>query len=297
MARRYPQEVHDFIRGNVAGRTTAELVEIVNARFGLDFTTSSMHAYKINHRLRSGTPCGKPRGAPSKVFPQPVVDYIRANYTGVGRKQMTERLNAEFGTSYTERQIGAFYKNHKLNSGLTGRFEKGHVPANKGKKGVCAPGIEKTQFKKGNLPGNTKPIGYERVSRDGYVEVKVKMRPSRTDCNDNFVFKHRLIWERTHGPIPPGCVVIFKDGNKRNFDPDNLALVTMAERLEMTRRGLFSTDADLTEAGIAVARVRTNTFKAKKRQKARSGKGARGANEPDRSGDLRQLGGNGHGKK
>ena len=67
-------------------------------------------------------------------------------------------------------------------------------------------------------------------------------------------------------------MVIFKDGNRRNFDPSNLALVTKAERLEMTRRGLFSTDAGITQVGIMVARVRTTIFKKKKVTKR--GKGA-----------------------
>lgn len=120
--------------------------------------------------------------------------------------------------------------------------------------------MRKDAFQEGNLPENTKPIGYERITKDGYVEVKVKMRPSRVDCNDNFVAKHRLIWEQLHGPIPDDCVVIFKDGDKQNFDPDNLALVTKAQRLQMSRRGLFSSDPELTEAGIMVARVQVAAF-------------------------------------
>lgn len=272
MARRYPREVHEFIAANVVGRTTRELASLVNARFNLDFTESMMHSYKTNHHLKSGTPCGLPAGHASNVFPQEIVDYIRKNYRGVGHKEMAARLNKQFGTAYTAEQVKGFYGNHKLNGGLTGRFEKGHIPPNKGKKGVCAPGCEKTQFKKGILPANTKPVGYERINRDGYVEVKIKMRPSRPDCNDNFVPKHRLIWEKAYGPIPSDCVVIFKDGNRRNFDLSNLALVTKAERLEMTRRGLFSTDADLTQTGIMVARVRTTVYKKKKAVK-KAGKG------------------------
>lgn len=261
MARRYPKEVHDFIAAHVVGCTTKDLTALVNERFGADlFTESSMNAYKSNHKLRSGTPSGLPKGHASEVFPQPVIDYIRANYNGVGNKEMAQRLNAEFGTHYTARQLNSYYKNHGLNSGLTGRFEKGHIPPNKGKKGVCAPGCEKTHFKKGNLPENTKPIGYERITKDGYVEVKVKMRPSRVDCNDNFVAKHRLIWEQLHGPIPDDCVVIFKDGDKQNFDPDNLALVTKAQRLQMSRRGLFSSDPELTEVGMMVAKVQVAAF-------------------------------------
>ena len=273
MARRYPKEVHDFIAANAAGRTTRELLSLVNARFGALFTESSLKAYKSNHKLKSGAPLGVPAGLPTKLFPQEVFDYILENYKGVGHTEMAARLNAQFGTSYTVQQLKAFYGNRKLDSGLTGRFEKGHVPVNKGKKGVCAPGCEKTQFKKGNLPGNTKPIGYERISKDGYVEVKIKMRPSRPDCNDNFVAKHRLIWEKLHGPIPEDSVVIFKDGDKRNFDPSNLALITKAQRLQMTRRGLFSSDAELTEAGIAIAKVQTAAFALKRKtQKRRTAK-------------------------
>lgn len=266
MAGRYPRKVHEFISENVAGRTTRELAALVNEKFGPLFTESSMNAYMRNHKLRSGTPPGIPVDLPTKLFPQAVRDYILANYKGTGHRAMTDLLNAEFGTNYTVVQIKAFYGRNKLDSGLTGRFEKGSVPPNKGKKGVCAPGCERTQFKKGALPANTKPIGYERISKDGYVEVKVKMRPSRPDCNDNFVAKHRLIWEQLHGTIPANSIIIFKDGDKSNFDPNNLALITKAERLEMNRHSLFTKDQKLTEVGIMVARV--NTMIHKKRKKA-----------------------------
>lgn len=268
MARRYPKEIHDFIKAHVAGRTTRDLVELVNSHFGEAlFSESSMKSYKTNHKLRSGTPCGCPKGHPSKAFPQHVVDYIRANYVGVGPSEMAERLKMEFGLEYSASQLKGFYGNHKLNSGVTGYFPKGHTPPNKGRKGVCPAGCEKGWFPKGNLPGNTKPIGYERISKDGYVEVKIKMRPSRPDCNDNFVAKHRLIWEQLHGPIPDDCVVIFKDGDKMNFDPENLALVTKAQRLQMTRRGLFSSDPEMTEVGMMIAKVQVAAFGRKRRNK------------------------------
>lgn len=40
---------------------------------------------------------------------------------------------------------------------------------------------------------------------------------------------HRIVWERTHGPLPPKSIVYFKDGNKNNFDPANLAVMPMRE--------------------------------------------------------------------
>lgn len=70
MARRYPREVHEFIAANVVGRTTRELVSLVNARFNLDFTESAMKSYKTNHHLKSGTPCGFPVGHTTSVSPE-----------------------------------------------------------------------------------------------------------------------------------------------------------------------------------------------------------------------------------
>jgi hypothetical protein len=253
---KYPPEIREYITANVAGHTAQELADMVNAEFGTELTKEQIKSAKANWHIKSGTPCGLPKGHASPEFPQEVGDYIRENYRGVGPKEMAQRLNDHFGSHYTASQIKGFYGNHKLNSGITGRFEKGIVPANKGKKGQCAPGCEKTFFQKGNLPHNTKPIGYERITRDGYIEVKIAMRPSRPDCNDNFVAKHRLVWEAANGPIPPGHVIIFLDGDTTNCELSNLQLVTQAENQMLNKRHLRSDDPDLTKSAIMVAKVR-----------------------------------------
>ena len=170
--RRYSEEVKEFIAANVKGITTKELAILVNTKFGTDFTDSKMKAYKSNYKLKSGTPGGWPKGTPSKQFPKEIKKFIEINYKGVGPKDMTDLLNITFGTNYTYNQINAYYKNHKLNSGITGRFTKGHIPANKGKKGVSYEGMKATQFKKGHRPANWVPIGTERTNRDGYVGGK-----------------------------------------------------------------------------------------------------------------------------
>ena len=177
--------------------------------------------------------------------------FIENNYKGNGPTAMTELVNKTFGTDYTKSQIRSYYKNHKLNSGVTGRFEKGHIPANKGQKGYCHPGSVKTQFKKGHIPVNHRSIGSERIdSKDGYILVKVA-EPN------TWKHKHRVLWEENNGPIPKGYVIIFKDGNKKNITLENLALVSRAEHLELTRSRLRSSNPELTQAGITVAKMRT----------------------------------------
>jgi hypothetical protein len=65
------------------------------------------------------------------------------------------------------------------NIGAPYRFTKGHVPANKGlRRPGWGPGrMKETQFRKGERQGRAvklyKPIGTERVSKDGYTERKI----------------------------------------------------------------------------------------------------------------------------
>jgi hypothetical protein len=79
------------------------------------------------------------------------------------------------------------------------------------------------------------------------------------------------VWEAAHGPIPPGHIVIFLDGDKTNCDLSNLRLVTQAEKQMLNKRGLRCESPELTESGIMVARVEVATRKRiKERRKARA---------------------------
>lgn len=259
--------MYEFAKKNVAGRTTRELASMISEHFGIEMTESKMRAYMKNHKLKNGNPTGRQKGQVTSLFPQDVIDYIVANHKGNGHQKMADLVNEKFGTKYTKGQIKAFYGRNKLNSGLTGRFEKGHVPANKGTHPPTRGRMAETQFKNGHLPHNTKPIGYERITRDGYIEVKIKMRPSSPLCNDNFVAKHYLVWEEANGPVPKGHKLTFLDGDKQNCSLDNLKLVTNAEHLEMTRLGLRSSDPKLTETGLLIAKANRACHDRKKKLK------------------------------
>lgn len=130
-----------------------------------------------------------------------------------------------------------------------------------------------TQFKSGNLPHNTKPIGYERLSREGYIEVKVKMRPSNQRCNDNFVPKHKLVWEAANGPVPEDCVITFKDGNKQNIALENLACITRGQNAIMNRGHIRCDNPDAFEACLAMADIKSAVSKRKKEVKRNGRKG------------------------
>ena len=185
----------------------------------------------------------------ARRFPKEVHEFIAANYVGVGPTEMTGRVNAEFGTNYTVKQLQNFYKRRRLDSGLTGRFKKGHVSPNKGNKGRCFVGCEKGWFKKGRAPHNKMPIGTVCKKHDGYLWRKIG------ESSREWKQEHLLVWEAANGPLPNGCLVGFKDGNKENVALENLMLLTKAENAQLNNRKLRFSDPEKTEVGLMIAKV------------------------------------------
>lgn len=257
--RKYSKEVKEFIENNVFGTTTKELVELVNAKFGTDFTESKMKSYKSNHKLKSGTPLGLPAGRPTELYPEEIREFIKENHVGVGPKDMADLLNKTFGKSYTRMQMKSYYGNNNINSGLDGKFERGHKSWNKGLKGVVTGGVQ-TQFKKGNKPHNRVPIGTERIDVDGYTYVKIQDGHG----NKNWKLKHVLIWESENGPVPQGHVIIFGNGNKNDLNKENLILISQKQLLIMNKNGLIRSDAELTKTGLIIADIYSKIHERKK---------------------------------
>jgi hypothetical protein len=120
------------------------------------------------------------------------------------------------------------------------QFKKGQVPANKGlrRPGWSVGRMTETQFKKGRPAQDARnyvPIGTEKVDRKRNVLV-------RKITDDPTLFPvarwrpvHVLVWEAHNGPIPEGHIVIFKQGKKTfvadEITIDRLELVTLAENL------------------------------------------------------------------
>ena len=79
-----------------------------------------------------------------------------------------------------------------------------------------------------------------------------------------------MVWEQANGPIPKSSVVIFGDGNKTNFDLDNLLLVKRCQLVRMNKVGLIFNDTEATRSGIVMADVLNRVGRLKKKYKIRS---------------------------
>ena len=187
--------------------------------------------------------------------------YLSEITLGRGYLEITEMMTAKFNYDYTKTQIAAAIKRYGLSTGRTGRFEKGRVPFNKGTKGLTS--ANSTSFKKGNVPHTYLPIGSESVTRDGYTIVKVSDEGTR---NQQWRPKHRLIWEKRHGPVPDGHAIVFGDGDKTNLSIDNLILVSRSQLSVMNTKKLIKNDVELTQAGANIAQLMLAINKAKKKK-------------------------------
>lgn len=146
--------------------------------------------------------------------------------------EIQDTFREKFGRCLTYEQIKNFKGNNKICSGVNTKFKKKHVPANKGKKmseeqyAKC----KDTMFKKGNRPQNYRPVGSQRIAKNGYIEIKVK-------DPGTWKLKHRVIWEEHNGEIPQGDIVIFRDNNPLNCAIDNLMLISKGENVRMNKMG------------------------------------------------------------
>lgn len=212
------------------------------------------------------------------------LDYLREITPGNPYKTISKMLNEKFNINLSDKAVGSKIKVLNLKNGIDGRFQKNNSPFNKGvpMASWMTPEMMKrvkaTQFKAdgtGQVRARDRKPGTERISADGYVEVRLEKAKQVWNYGDKissrcWEMKHVLLWEKYHNKkVPEGHVVIFADGNNRNFDEDNLLLVSRGELLKMNQHHLIVKNyGELTKTGLNVAKLilAKNEVKKKRRK-------------------------------
>ena len=186
-------------------------------------------AYKLGiEKSKDYNPCPRTVWTPDKI------EWFVGFTPGHSEREISAEHERLYGEPLTRRQISNAKTNFNVRSGVfTTRFKPGEV---------------------GN-PEWVKPVGSECVRRHGIVYVKVAEKPSEPNLCDNWKPKHHIAYEKAHGPIPDGCNVVFADGDKRNFDPENLVAVPRNLGAIIARHKLRYFDAESLEVVMNVARL------------------------------------------
>ena len=164
-----------------------------------------------------------------RLFMPEHIEFLKEQAAGKTYADLTELFNGRFKTGFTVTQI--------RNNCLCRRIKTGFYPQAR---------IPKKRHKKigSEVTDKIKKIKYVKVSDEG---MTFKLRGT-------WKKKHVLIWEEANGPLPEGMSVIFLDGDRNNFEPDNLAAVSYKERLLMGKLGLRFNNKDMTKTGLAIVR-------------------------------------------
>lgn len=196
--------------------------------------------------------CWKPvMTMPPRMLTDEQLELLRANITDMSYRDQQAFIKEHFGLELTLAQCKQMRTNHKMFSKRTGRFQKGRRSEKKGKhiwKDGIPENVQKTFFKKGSIPQNARPAGWERADKSGYVFIKVPGK--RT-----MVPKHRWVWEQAKGPIPKDCMIVFLNGDKSDCRLENLASIPRSLGPTLNKYGLLKKDPDLSRAGIRLAEL------------------------------------------
>lgn len=230
----YTPEQHAWIRERYADMTNRELAEAFNAEFGTDRATQeAMRAYGSNKRLRKAP--GVRERALSKYTPE-MLDWLRAYIPGHHEQEIIDAFDAEFGMRLTTSMVANLKQKLGVKSGTVGgQFQKGSVPANKGRRwdDYMSPEAQAnsraTCFKPGQLSGIAaeikRPLLDVRETKDGYLQIKVAPRNAKHPMQ-NWLSLAEYEWMRANGrEWPDNHRPVFADRDTRNFAPDNIVPV------------------------------------------------------------------------
>ena len=163
---------------------------------------------------------------PPSAFTPEIRDYIFSNYEGVPYGKMADMVNQHFGTSIPVKSFRWFYQNNKLRCGVYWTAKKAD-------------------------PGTVSQ------KKDRYQYIKME--------DGSWRLYHHWLWEQTHGPIPPGQMVTFLDGDIQNIDIRNLALISRKEQMHLVKDNLRFKNPELTKTGILITKVKIAAGRQKKR--------------------------------
>lgn len=173
------------------------------------------------------------------VYTKEHIDYLREISKENTNIDIVKKFNKKFGFTKKMGTVNRIRQNNGIKIGITnnsGRFKKGETYPHR-----------KREFKKGKDHVAYRPIGSERI-KSGFTAIK-------TADPDVWEIKHRVIWEKAYGEIPEGHVIVFADGDRQNFDINNLLCMTVGQSLKLHHAGFKSEDAEITKLGLGIIKL------------------------------------------
>lgn len=184
------------------------------------------------------------------IYTTEVEQFIAENQKGITRQQLADMLNAKFGGNFTAQGVKSYCYRKRVSNGLSTKFAKGQEPIFKGKVGYFKNRQNfvpnSGSYQKGNRPYNEQLVGYEYISKQGYIIVKTGHR--------RYEHKQRLVWRQQNGDIPKNYCIKFIDNNPLNCTIENLICIPNGAMRAIGRQ--LTDDVELNKAIILTETLR-----------------------------------------
>ena len=240
----YTQEQESFIKENANIFSRKLLLDMFNKKFNTKLTYSALTQKIYN------------LGLDKKIehITDEQRDFLLSNFKDMDWKSLCDLFNKKYGTHFSAKSLNRVvyengYKKYERNHFteeqrifLVENIERYSYPRlteefNKKFNTDCTQGsitqqcLTYLKIKKGDsyIPHNVADIGEETLKykatryKTTYIKVKSGLKNNRSEM---WKPKHRIIWEEHNRPITENEVVIFLDGDKTNFELDNLYCTT-----------------------------------------------------------------------
>lgn len=155
-----------------------------------------------------------------KAWTPELDDWLREHYPHHPTAELAEQLGRTVGALHQRASRLGLHKTHDLVSRLCS--ESSSKPRR------VSPASRRTQFRAGQQPRNTEPLGAESWTSNGYRVRKVAHHGKQ---HERWRPVHHLVWEEHYGEIPDGYIIAFRDGDQTNVSIQNLELISKAQRM------------------------------------------------------------------
>ena len=220
----FNEEEKKYIKRKYNKISSKELLDIINKKYNKNITIKQLRSWLSYNKIKSNIN----ENPHSRLFNNEEEKYILEIYKGRTTDEITDLFNKKFNRNIKVSQIKAYKSHNKLKSKVDFKFMAG------------------------KKPHNFKPIGSEFTTYDNGIKTTyIKVGNPNT-----WEKKQKYLYKKYKGDVPKGASVIFLDGDRDNFELDNLYMLTKREKLMMCSTNSFFENKEMNKTSILVAKLR-----------------------------------------